>query len=82
MTSEQGTRFTYQVVTEYSSFAPSADAADVDFKYATEEGVFSDNIKIIRQLITKTEELPDRGEKTWVWNNTLQRWDLTRYSLS
>jgi hypothetical protein len=44
--------------------------------------VFSDNIKIIRQLITKTEELPDRGEKTWVWNNTLQRWDLTKYSLS
>lgn len=82
MSNEQGIRFTYQVVTEYSVFADSADAADESFKYATEEGVFSDNIKILRQLITKTEELPDRGEKTWVWNSTLQRWDLTKYSLS
>ncbi|NBU23364.1 MAG: hypothetical protein EBS38_05585 [Actinobacteria bacterium] len=78
----ENVRFTYQVVTEYATFAPSADDADADFRNAFEHGLYADNMKIIRQIITRTEELKDRGEKTWVWNDTLQRWDLTRYSLS
>lgn len=82
MSDNENARFTYQVVTEYATFAPSADEADADFRYAFEEGFYGENMKIIRQIITRTEELKDRGEKTWVWNDTLQRWDLTRYSLS
>ena len=75
-------RYTYQVITDYSVMASSEQDADEAFKYATEEGVFSDSITISRQLITRNLELKDRGEKTWIWNQSQQKWELTRFNLN
>jgi hypothetical protein len=75
-------RYTYQINTEYSVIADSDDTADTLFKTASEAAEFPDSVTITRQSISRTLELKDRGEKKWTWNQSLQKWDLTNYSLS
>lgn len=78
----QQNRYVYEIHTTYAVVADSDDNADIIFLTASEGGEFTDSIVIERQSISRTLELKDRGEKKWTWNQSLQKWDLTKYSLS
>lgn len=74
-------RYEYTVNTIYSVHAEDGKAADKLFNDAYHGAEFSDGIIIAQEVIRRIEEIPDGGERHWVWNTTLNKWEITRYNL-
>lgn len=75
-------RYEYTVNTVYSVHAEDGKAADKLFNDAYQGAEFSDGIIIAQEVIRRIEEIPDGGERHWVWNTTLNKWEITRYNLN
>lgn len=82
LTTTSPKRFEYSVNTIYSVHADDGITADKLFDDAREKQIFTDQIIIAQEIVRRIEEVPDGGERHWVWNNTLAKWELSRYSLS
>ena len=75
-------RYEYSVNIIYSVHAEDGRAADALFNKARYNSEFSDGIIIAQEITRRIEEIPDGGERHWVWNTMLNKWEITRYSLS
>lgn len=75
-------RYEYSVNVVYSVHAEDGKTADKLFDNARHKQIFTDQIIIAQEIIRRIEEVPDGGERHWVWNNNLAKWDLTRYNLN
>jgi len=82
LTTTSPKRFEYSVNTIYSVHADDGRAADKLFEDAREKQIFTDQIIIAQEIVRRIEEVQDGGERHWVWNNTLAKWELARYSMS
>lgn len=71
-------RYEYEVTTVYSVHATNGQDADGIFRVAMEHATFSDRVIISQEIIKRVEEIPDGGEKHWVWNRTLSKWELRK----
>lgn len=75
-------RYEYSVNIVYSVHAEDGRKADELFNNARYNSEFSDGIIIAQEITRRIEEIPDGGERHWVWNTMLNKWEITRYSLS
>lgn len=71
----------YILSKQFKVVADSVEDADQAFKYALEEGIYSDDIHISMEVINKIVSLDTGGEKHYVWNKDQNKWEITRYSL-
>ena len=74
-------KYEYILSKAFKVFAATDEEADVTYRIATEQGLFSDDIIVSMEVLNKIVTLDNGGEKHYVWNKEKNQWEITRYSI-